>query len=190
MSSTTINASAFDRRFTRVIAAVFCTIAVVVVVPTVLVAVALHRFGHASPLHGVDAPWRWSASAVQSWVHRLSAGLDSSATLIDIFIRVALVIGWLCFAVVLFTVLDDMVFQLRHGMPSARRHRLVGLGPLGRRLATLLIAVLPLAATATPTLAIGAANRPAVGHVVRTNSDLPAPASATVSVRIGDEPTA
>jgi hypothetical protein len=36
-------------------------------------------------------------------------------------------------AVAVFTVVDEMVFQLRHGMPSARRRRLVGLSPFARR---------------------------------------------------------
>src|SRR3954470_1017849 len=188
--STTINTRAVDRRFARVVGALACVVALLVAIPAVLAAVALQRFDHASPLDGVNAPWRWSANDLKSSLHYLGAGLDSSATLVDIFIRAALIVGWLCFAVMIFTVVDEMVFQLRHGMPSARRRRLVGLGPFGRRLATLLITVLPLAATAQPTLALGPVHTPATGYEYRRVSDLEAPTDASIAVRIDDGATA
>ena len=107
-------------RFTRFVTAVASMAAVLVGPPTVLVAVALQRFAHASPLHGVNAPWRWTVNDVRSWGRRLTEGLDSSSALVDLFFRLALIIGWICVAVVIYTVVDETVFQLRHGMPSAR----------------------------------------------------------------------
>src|SRR3954462_5204433 len=102
--STTINTRAVDRRFARVVGALACVIALLVAIPAVLAAVALQRFDHASPLYGVNGPWRWSAKDVKSSLHHLGAGLDSSGTLVDIFIRAALIVGWVCFAVMIFTV--------------------------------------------------------------------------------------
>jgi nucleoid-associated protein YgaU/two-component SAPR family response regulator len=166
----------------RFVVAVASAAAVLGVLPTVLVAVTLQRFGHVSPLHGVNAPWRWSVDDVRSWSRRLTEGLDSSAALVDLFFRLALIIGWICVAVVVYTVIDEMVFQLRHGMPSARHRRLGGLGPLGRRIASLMIAVLPLAVTAAPTLAGGRSVRPAAGIMQDRPADLPAPATTLVEL--------
>ncbi|MEY2523585.1 MAG: hypothetical protein QOJ66_2150, partial [Ilumatobacteraceae bacterium] len=150
--------------------------------PTVLVAVALQRFDHVSPLHGVNAPWRWNVDDVRAWGRRLTEGLDSSAALVDLFFRFALIVGWICVAVVVYTVIDEMVFQLRHGMPSARHRRLGGLGPLGRRIASLMIAVLPLAVAATPTLAGGRGVRPAAGIMQDRSVDLAGPSTTVVEL--------
>ena len=48
--------------------------AVLVGLPAVLLVVALQRFAHLSPLHGVNAPWRWSVDDVRSWGRRLTEG--------------------------------------------------------------------------------------------------------------------
>ncbi|HVE19019.1 MAG TPA: LysM peptidoglycan-binding domain-containing protein [Ilumatobacteraceae bacterium] len=168
----------------RFVAAVASAAAVLGGLPTVLVAVALQRFDNASPLHGVNAPWRWNVDDVRSWGRRLTEGLDSSAALVDLFFRVALIVGWICVAVVVYTVVDEMVFQLRHGMPSARRRRLGGLGPLGRRIGSLLIAVLPLAVTATPTLAGGRDVRPSAGIMHDRPADLIGPATTVVELLV------
>ena len=172
-----------DGRFTtRFGAAVASLAAVLVGLPAVLVAVSLQRFDHASPLHGVNAPWRWTVDGLRSWGHRLTEGLDSSAALVDLFFRLALIIGWICVGLVIYTVVDEVVFQLRHGMPSAQHRRLAGLGPLGRRIATLLIAVLPLAVSATPTLAGHRDVRPAAGTLQHRPTDLPGPATTTLAL--------
>ncbi len=128
----------------RFIGALAATIAVVVGLPALLVAVALQRFDHVSPLHGVNAPWRWSLDDLRSWAVRLTHGLDSSAQLVDLFFRVALIVGWICVAILIYTVVDEVVFQMRHGMPSAHHRNLIGLGSLGRKVASVLVAVLPL----------------------------------------------
>ncbi|HEY0518739.1 MAG TPA: LysM domain-containing protein [Ilumatobacteraceae bacterium] len=136
----------------RLIAALATLVLAVGGLPVLLVAAAIARFGHASPFYGVKVPWEWSISDAQSWGRHLTSGLDSSAALVDLFFRVAIVVGWACAAVLIYTVVDEMIFQLRHGMPSARHRHLGGLGILGRKLATVLVAVLPLTITATPAL--------------------------------------
>ena len=182
--STSTNHRRVSRFSIRFVAAVASAAAVLGGLPTVLVAVALQRFDHASPLHGVNAPWRWNVDDVRSWGRRLTEGLDSSAALVDLFFRLALIVGWICVAVVVYTVVDEMVFQLRHGMPSARHRRLGGLGPLGRRIGSLLIAVLPLAVTATPTLAGGRDVRPAAGIMHDRRADLIGPATTVVELLV------
>jgi LysM domain len=168
------------RSGTRFLGATISIVAVVVGLPALLVAVARMRFDHVSPLHGMNAPWRWSTVDMHAWGHRLTKGLDSSAEVVDLFLRAALVVGWICVAVLIYTMVDEMVFQLRHGMPSARHRRLGGLAPLGRRLATVLIAVLPLTASATPTLAGPLGARAVAGVVQHRVADFAEPAAATV----------
>ena len=170
------------RSISRFVIAVGSLIAVMIGLPTLLVVAALQRFDDVSPLHGVNAPWRWTVDDLRSWGRRLTEGLDSSAALVELFFRVALIIGWICVAVVVYTVLDEIVFQLRHGMPSARQRRLGGLGPLGRRLATLLIAVLPLAVNATPALAGHRNVRPAAGILQHRQADLAGPANTVLAL--------
>ena len=128
------------------------TLSLVAALPVVFVVVANTRFGHASPLHGMNAPWRWSLDDVRSWVNDLTHGLDSSRALVDLFFRAAIVAGWIGLAVLAATVIDEVVFQVRHGMPSAGQRHLAGLGPFGRRLATSLVALLPLSIASHPAL--------------------------------------
>ena len=170
-----------SRLTARFAMAVASTVAVVAGLPILLVAVAAHRFDHVSPLHGMTAPWRWSLADVRSWSDRFIAGLDSSAQLVDLFFQCALVIGWICVGVLVYTVVDEIVFQLRHGMPSARHRRLGGLGPLGRKLATVLVAVLPLAVSAAPTLAGSTVARPAAGVTRYRAADLGEPGATVIA---------
>ena len=162
---------------------------VVVGLPAFLAVVATARFGHASPLHGLNAPWRWSTEDVRSWARRLTHGLDSSAALVDLFFRVALVIGWLCVAILIYTVVDELAFQLRRGMPSARPRHFGGLGLLGRKVATALVAVLPLAISVTPTLVGAGPLRAAVGVVHHRVADLEAPMDTAVTLPLAVAPT-
>jgi nucleoid-associated protein YgaU len=167
---------------TRAVAVLMACLAVVIGLPALLLAVAVQRFGHPSPVYGMKAPWHWSSGDLHSWGRRLTKGLDSSSELVDLFVRVALIIGWVCVAILIFTVIDELVFQLRHGMPSGRHRRTGGLGAIGRSLASALVAVLPLSmSTGTPALA-SAATRPAavvVQHDAADRDDplLPAPAA-------------
>jgi hypothetical protein len=105
--------------------------------------------------------------------------------LVDLFVRVALVIGWVCAAIMIYTVVDELVFQLRRGMPSARRLHFGALGLLGRKVATALVAVLPLAISVTPTLAGAGPARAAVGVVHRRVADLDAPMETAVTLPVG-----
>ena len=176
----------------RFLGTLSAVLAVLLGLPALLAVAAVQRFDHVSPLHGVQAPWRWSIEEMRSWGRRLSQGLDSSAALVDIFFRVALVVGWICVVVLIYTLVDEVVFQLRHGMPSSRHRRLAGLGSLGslgRRLATILIAVLPLVASASPTLAGPVAPRAAAGAVFQRPPDLPEPTTAVFTMPIPDEAT-
>lgn len=172
----------FRVRFGARLLAAVASVVGMVGVPGLLGAAAARRFHHFSPLHGMNAPWRWSVEDLRSWGRRLTEGLDSSAALVDLFFRVALVIGWLCVAVVLYTLIDEMIFQLRHGMPSARHRHLAGLAPIGRKLATVLIALLPLAVSATPTLARTHITRAVAGVVHHRVGDLPEPATTEVAI--------
>ncbi len=137
----------------RLVSALVVAATVVVGLPAFLLAVALQRFGRMSPLSGMHAPWRWSIDDLRSWGRRLATGLDSSAELVDLFFRAALVVGWICVAILIYTVVDEVVFQVSHGMPSSHHRRLIGVGSLGRKLASVLVAVLPLVANTTPLLA-------------------------------------
>jgi hypothetical protein len=137
----------------RLVSALLVAVTVIVGLPALLLAVALHRFGRMSPVSGVHAPWRWSVDDLRSWARHLADGLDSSAQLVDLFFRVALVVGWICAAILIYTVVDEVVFQMRHGMPSSHRRRLIGVGALGRKLASVLVAVLPLVVNTPPLLA-------------------------------------
>src|SRR4051794_23147873 len=97
----------------RSLTAVVGALVVLVGLPILLTRVSHARFGHASPLHGMDGPWRWTLDGARTWWHRLTDELDTSAELVDVFLRVALVVGWLCLAVVVVTLVGETVFQLR-----------------------------------------------------------------------------
>ena len=183
----------FVRTGTRLLAALAALVAVLAGLPALLVAAATQHFDHVSPLHGMNGPWRWTLDDVQSWGRRLVEGLDSSAELVDLFFRIALIIGWACAAILIYTVVDELSFQIRHGMPSAHHRRLVGLGPLGRNLATALVALLPLSMSGTaPALASWSMKAPAsvVSHRLPLLDDpvasipaLPAPAASSAPVQ-------
>ena len=155
-------------------------------------AVRRHHRGSATCHHcnGVKVPWQWSIDDLESWGRRLTSGLDSSAALVDLFFRCALVIGWVCAGVVIYTVVDEVVFQLRHGMPSARHRRLGGLGLLGRKLATVLVAVLPIAISAVPTLAGPSIASATVGVVHERAADLADPGATVVMLPASEMPMA
>ena len=165
-------------------------VGVVVGLPAFLVVVARARFDHASPLHGLNAPWRWSVVDLRSWARRLTHGLDSSAALVDLFFRVALVVGWVCVAILIYTVVDELVFQLRRGMPSARPRHFGGIGLLGRKVATALVAVLPLAISVTPALAGVGPARAAIGVIHHRVADLDAPTETALALPVAVAPTA
>ena len=138
----------------RGMAAVVALLALLVAVPALLLAASTARFGHAAPLHGLDAPWRWTLDSARSWWHRLTDRLDTSAELIDLFLHLAVVLAWACVVVIVVTVIGEVVYQLRHGMPSSGHRNVLGLGWLGRVVAGGLVALVPLTAS-MPALATG-----------------------------------
>ena len=169
-------------RLTTLTVTAATVVAVIAGLPALLVVVCRARFDDASPLHGLHAPWRWSIDDLHSWARRLTQGLDSTAALVDLFFRFALVIGWVCVAVLIYTIADEVIFQLRRGMPSARPRHFGGVGLLGRKLATALVAVLPLAISVAPTLAGAGAARAAVGVVHQRVADLDAPMATVLAL--------
>ncbi len=112
--------------------------------PALLLAVARARLDSPNPLTGMRAPWRWSAGNVTAWFSELGRHVDSTDRLVDVFVRAALVVGWVCVVVLVHTIVSESLFQLRHGMPSSGHRRLLGLGRLGRAIASGLVGLMPL----------------------------------------------
>lgn len=185
-------------------AAALGALAIIVGAPAALLLASRARFGHLSPLHGMDAPWRWTVDDARSWGRALTGGIDTSAELVDLFLRIVIVAAWVCVAVLVYTIVAETIFQIRHGMPSYSRRRVVGLAPLGRRIATGLVALLPLVSQAPPVLSGAAPGRAGVASTqLATDPLLPAavprqhapvadrappfvPSFVTVTVQAGD----
>ena len=110
-------------------------------IPIALIAVTHARLGSASPLAGMDPPWRWSVEGIRRWGRSLGDGLETMDQLVDLFIRVAVLAAWVCVVVIAWTVVAEVLYQLRHGMPSPRRRgdpvswigRAIAGGLVGRR---------------------------------------------------------
>jgi LysM repeat protein len=129
------------------VAALGGLIALVVGAPAALLAAAQHRLGHLSPLHGMSAPWTWTVREAKDWFAALGRGFETSDDLIDWLFRIGISLGWICLTVLVVTVVGEVVFQLRHGMPSTPRRSGPGLGRLARFIASGLVAVLPFGAS-------------------------------------------
>ncbi len=126
--------------------AIATSLGLTVAAPLLLVGAALHRLGHSSPVHGMTAPWSWTVRGVRRWFSDLGGSLETSDALIDLLFRVGLAAAWICLVVLIGTVVAEVVFQLRHGMPSTPRRASLGVGRLARFIATGLVAVLPMGA--------------------------------------------
>ena len=72
------------RPIRRSVPAVAGAVAVFVLLPALLVALARHRYGTWTPLDGMDAPWRWTVDGARSWGSRLTGDLHTSRELIDV----------------------------------------------------------------------------------------------------------
>ena len=131
----------------RAVIALVTVGAVFIGAPIGLVRVAAQRFGSSSPLDGLNAPWRWTLHDAKIWGRYLTNGFASTHQLIDLLYRAALITLWVCLAVLAYTIITETVFQLRHGMPSSPRSN--PLGQLGRIVATMLVAVLPISSAAS-----------------------------------------
>ena len=86
------------------VAAVLGALVIIAGAPAGLLAASSARFGHLSPLHGMNAPWRWTMADVRSWGRTLTGGIDTSAELVDLFLRIVIVAAWVCVAVLVYTI--------------------------------------------------------------------------------------
>ena len=101
----------------RLVASVFAFVVMAVAVPLGAVVVSLSRFGSASPLAGVDPPWRWFDD------HATLAEPIADDTVIDGLVRVSLCVIWVAVAVVVVTTVVEVAHLVRHGglsMPPIR----------------------------------------------------------------------
>ena len=168
----------------------------VVGVPLTLISLARRRFGSSSPLDGMKAPWHWTSDGLRTWADSLRQGSRTSTQLVDVFLRVGLTIAWLCLVILLMSTVAEVLFQVRNGMPSHRRRAIGGLGTAGRRLATLLIAIVPLVTAVSPTLVQASASASASASdpvpasrlmaAQTVNTAARAGRNSTVTVRPGD----
>ena len=130
----------------RLVASVFAFVVMAVAVPLGVVAVSLSRFGSASPLAGVDPPWRWFDD------RSTLAEPITDDTVIDGLVRVSLCVIWVAVAVVVVTTVVEVAHLVRHGglsMPPIR-----GLGwaqRIARFIAVGLVVMLP-ALSSTPSM--------------------------------------
>ena len=145
--------------------AIATSLGLAVAAPLMLVGAALHRLGHASPVHGMTAPWSWTVRGVRRWFSDLGGSLRTSDALIDLLFRVGLAAAWICLIVLIGTVVAEVVFQLRHGMPSTPRRVSFGVGRLARFIATGLVAVLPVGANSAFAASTDSLVRPALPTV-------------------------
>ena len=127
----------------RFVASVLAFAAIVVAVPLGTVAVSRSRFGSASPLAGVDPPWRWFGD------RSTFAEPIADDTVIDGLVRLSLCVVWIAVAVVVATTTVEVVHLVRHrglSMPPVR-----GLGwaqRIARFIAAGLVVVLPVMSSA------------------------------------------
>jgi hypothetical protein len=129
------------------------TMAILIIgVPVALTRVARAQFGGAFPWSGIDPPRRWSLAQVADVV--TSRTTDSMIS--DVLVRASLTTVWVAVAVLVGTVVAEVVHQVRHdgiALPSLR-----GLGwgqPVARFIATGLLVLTPLfgsRVSAAPTL--------------------------------------
>ena len=153
-------------RFTR---AVLALSAITVGIPAALVAIARILYKSANPIHGLTAPWRWTAQGMRrTFTHAVAED-----QLITSLCRALLTIAWGLTAVIVATIVVEVAHQVRDRQPS--RH-VVGLGwsqAIARNIAAGLLVI----ATLTP--ARTAQARPLPARAVATLNHTPTPATAT-----------
>lgn len=157
--------------------------ALAVGVPWALLLAARERFGGASPFHGVPAPADWSATRIRT---ALTERLTEQ-TIADIVIRLALVVAWVGVAMIVVTVVFEVVHMLRHdglAMPDIR-----GFGysqRTARAIASGLLVVVPLLTSPATAIANDAPTGPpergvAFALQLERSSTTPAPAPSPLS---------
>jgi LysM repeat protein len=122
--------------------------ALIVVGPLVLVTVSTRRFGSAFPIEGWPGAGDLLADA-------------TSRTIADVVLRIVILGLWAGVALLALSVVAEVVFQVRHGMPSTPR-RAWPVARLTRLIATGLVVVIPVQHHAPPLAAA------ATVHVVET----------------------
>ncbi len=133
-------------RWARFAASLTALVALVVAVPTGLIAASRTRFGSGNPLAGADPPWTWGSGNVGDAL----SGPIADDTIIDGIIRVSLCVVWVAVAIILVTTLVEVIHAVRHHglwFPDVR-----GVGwvqSIARFIAVGLIAVLPTMTSAT-----------------------------------------
>ncbi|MGI9646140.1 MAG: LysM peptidoglycan-binding domain-containing protein, partial [Ilumatobacteraceae bacterium] len=128
-------------RIERALASLGLLVALVVVVPSVLMAVSSSRFGSAVPFAGVRPPWRWGADEIR----RVAGEPLADSTIIDLLIHTSICVIWLAIGAILLTTIAEIAHMLRHGgigLPSMCVCG--GIQPLARVVATGLLAFAPL----------------------------------------------
>ena len=168
-------------RWGRFAASVLSLLTVAVGVPVGLAVASVTRFGSASPVAGMDPPWRWSTSEISDAASRPIA----DDTVIDGIIRLSLCVAWVAVAVIVITTIAEAIHALRHrGLPSPTIRGLAWAQGVGRFIAVGLVAVLPMtSSTASLASTLPAAAQPNLPGVVD-----PGLVDATMTASVGAAP--
>jgi nucleoid-associated protein YgaU len=154
-------------------------------VPLLLTFAARQRFGSSMPMHGVDAPWRWSPRRI--W-ESLSSELTDD-TVVDVVLRSCLLVVWAAVVVIAVNVVVEVVHMVRHqGIPTPHVRGLGWSQRLARTIAAGLLSLTPLvtgpvAAAAPPAPAV--ASGPATAAVVGDRPVLLTAAPTTLAPPVG-----
>jgi nucleoid-associated protein YgaU len=139
-------------RISRGLASIASIVVVFVGVPIILVIAARSRFDAASPLTGIDPPWRWDLDRFGDAVSR---PLREDA-IVNLLIRSSLTVIWLALAVIAATIVAEMVHMARHhGLPTPHVRGVGWAQRIGRWVAVGLIALLPVNSFASTANGIG-----------------------------------
>ncbi len=134
------------RRFGRFSGALGLLAVLFALVPIALVVAARHRFGSASPVAGIPAPWAWDGRTI---VESLRDPL-SDQVVVDGVIRVCLLVAWGAISAIAIATALEIIHAVRHhgiSMPAVR-----GLGwaqHVARSIAAGLLVLTPLVAPRT-----------------------------------------
>lgn len=129
------------QRFRRAVTSLLAMLALFVVAPWALMAVARSRFDSPNPLARIAPPWRWSLDEIRDVV---SEPLRDDAV-VNLLIRTSLTVIWLALATVAVTIVLEVVHMVRHrGMASPRVRGLGWAQRIASWIAVGIIALLPL----------------------------------------------
>ncbi len=148
------------RRLATAAQALAASALLLIALPIGLLAASEWRFGTGNPLAGLRPPWTWGREELDASIRR---PLEDD-TVVDLILRCCIVIAWVALAVVVLTVVLEVVHLLRHrGLPSPTRPGLGWAQPVARFIAAGIVGVLPLStATAAEPIATLTSPEPAV----------------------------